>query len=106
MNKLRKGFKQTVEQNYVTNDKLGETSQTLRSELEQTAGTIQGQITDLSGNVTQVTQTLTNVEQRVETAQGDISSLKLSGDAIKSDVENAKVIFHNSSKQLLTTRLR
>lgn len=84
------GFKQTVEQNYVTNDKLGETSQTLRSELEQTAGTIQGQITDLSGNVTQVTQTLTNVEQRVETAQGDISSLKLSGDAIKSDVENAK----------------
>lgn len=83
-------FKQTVEQNYVTNDKLGETSQTLRSELEQTAGTIQGQITDLSGNVTQVTQTLTDIEQRVETAQGDISSLKLSGDAIKSDVENAK----------------
>lgn len=84
------GFKQTVEQNYVTNDKLGETSQTLRSELEQTAGTIQGQITDLSGNVTQVTQTLTDIEQRVETAQGDISSLKVSGDAIKSDVENAK----------------
>ena len=83
-------FKQTVEQNYVTNDKLGETSQTLRSELEQTAGTIQGQITDLSGNVTQVTQTLTDIEQRVETAQGDISSLKLSGDAIKSDVKNAK----------------
>ena len=43
-----------------------------------------------SGNVTQVTQTLTDIEQRVETAQGDISSLKVSGDAIKSDVENAK----------------
>lgn len=45
---------------------------------------------DESGNVTQVTQTLTDIEQRVETAQGDISSLKVSGDAIKSDVENAK----------------
>lgn len=84
------GLKQTVEQNYVTNDKLGETSQTLRSELEQTAGKIQGKVDDLNGNITTVTQTVKNVEQRVETAEGDISSLKTADGEIVAKVENNK----------------
>lgn len=80
------GLKQTVEQNYVTNDKLGETSQTLRSELEQTAGKIQGKVDALNGNVTTVTQTVEEVEQRVETAEGDIASLKVQAGNIHLEV--------------------
>ena len=46
------GFKQTVEENYVTNDDLDENSKTLRSEFNQTAGEIKQSVTDLSGNIT------------------------------------------------------
>ena len=84
------GFKQTVEENYVTNDKLDENSKTLRSEFNQTASEINQSVTDLSGNVTSITQDVTSIKQRVTDAEGNISSLEQSSENLKSQIENAQ----------------
>ena len=82
------GFKQTVEENYVTNDDLDENSKTLRSEFNQTAGEISQSVTDLSGNITTITQDVTSIEQRVEDAEGNITSLEATASGLKTQVEN------------------
>ena len=82
------GFRQTVEENYVTNDDLDENSKTLRSEFNQTAGEISQSVTDLSGNITTITQDVTAIKQRVEDAEGNITSLEETASGLKTQVEN------------------
>ena len=82
------GFKQTVEKNYVTNDDLDENSKTLRSEFNQTAGEIKQSVTDLSDNITTITQDVTAIKQRVEDAEGNITSLEETASGLKTQVEN------------------
>lgn len=82
------GFRQTVEDNYVTNDDLDQNSQTLRSEFTQTADEIGQSVTDLEGNVTSITQNLTSIEQRVEDAEGNITSLEETASGLTTRVEN------------------
>lgn len=84
------GFRQTVEENYVTNDKLDENSKTLRSEFNQTASEINQSVTDLSGNITSITQDVTSIKQRVTDAEGNISSLEQSSENLKSQIENVQ----------------
>ena len=82
------GFKQTVEENYVTNDDLSENSKTLRSEFNQTASEFNQSVTDLKGNITSLTQDLSSIEQRVEDAEGNISILEETSEGIKAQVKN------------------
>lgn len=82
------GFRQTVEENYVTNDDLDENSKTLRSEFNQTAGEISQSVTDLSGNITTITQDVTAIKQRVEDAEGNITSLEETASGLATRVEN------------------
>ena len=82
------GFRQTVEENYVTNDDLDENSKTLRSEFNQTAGEIKQSVTDLSGNITSITQDVTSIKQSVEDAEGNIASLEETASGLKTQVEN------------------
>lgn len=82
------GFRQTVEDNYVTNDDLDENSQTLRSEFTQTANKISQSVTDLEGNVTSITQDLSSIEHRVEDAEGNITSLEETAEGIQTQVTN------------------
>ena len=84
------GFKQTVEENYVTNDKLDENSKTLRSEFNQTASEINQTVTDLSGNVTTITQNVASINQKVTDAEGNISSLQQTSNSLQSQIETAQ----------------
>lgn len=60
------GFRQTVEENYVTNDDLSANSQTLRSEFNQTAGQITQTVTNLSGNISSMEQDLDGFKLEVK----------------------------------------
>lgn len=82
------GFRQTVEDNYVTNDDLDENNQTLRSEFTQTANEISQSVTDLDGNITSITQDLSSIEHRVEDAEGNITSLEETAEGIQTQVTN------------------
>ena len=82
------GFRQTVEENYVTNDDLDENSKTLRSEFNQTAGEIKQSVTDLSGNITAITQDVTSIKQSVEDIEGNVTSLEETASGLKTQVEN------------------
>lgn len=82
------GFRQTVEENYVTNDDLDENSKTLRSEFNQTAGEISQSVTDLSGNITTITQDVTAIKQSVEDIEGNVTSLEETASGLKTQVEN------------------
>lgn len=82
------GFRQTVEENYVTNDDLSANSQTLRSEFNQTASEISQNISDLHGNITSINQDLSSIEQRVEDAEGNISTLEETAIGIQTQVTN------------------
>ena len=82
------GFRQTVEENYVTNDDLDENSKTLRSEFNQTAGEIKQSVTDISGNITSITQDVTSIKQSVEDAEGNIACLEETASGLKTQVEN------------------
>ena len=84
------GFKQTVEENYVTNDKLDENSKTLRSEFNQTASEINQTVTDLSGDVTTITQNVASINQKVTDAEGNISSLQQTSNSLQSQIETAQ----------------
>ena len=72
----------------MTNDDLDENSKTLRSEFNQTAGEIKQSVTDLSGNITAITQDVTSIKQRVEDAEGNITSLEQTASGLKTQVEN------------------
>ena len=82
------GFKQTVEEHYVTNDDLDDNSKTLRSEFNQTADKISQSVTDLAGNITSITQDVTSIKQSVEDAEGNISSLEETASGLKTQIEN------------------
>ena len=87
------GFRQTVEDNYVTNDDLDENSQTLRSEFEQTASEISQTVTNLQGNVSSMEQDLSGFKLEVE-----------SGYAKKENVvTNTEVLYYlsNSTTELV-----
>lgn len=84
------GFRQTVENNYATNDDLSENSQTLRSEFNQTAKEINQTVTDLSGNVSDIEQTIGGITQRVTDAEGNISSLEQTSQNLQTQIENAQ----------------
>lgn len=84
------GFRQTVENNYATNDDLSENSQTLRSEFNQTAKEINQTVTDLSGNVSDIEQTIGGITQRVTDAEGNISSLEQTSQNLQTQIKNAQ----------------
>ena len=87
------GLRQTVEDNYVTNDGLDENSQTLRSEFNQTAGEISQTVTDLQGNISSMEQDLSGFKLEVE-----------SGYAKKENaVANTEVLYYlsNSTTELV-----
>lgn len=84
------GFKQTVSATYATKDELNETSSTLTTTIEQTAEQISHEVSDLSGNVSENTQNIGSITQRVQTAEGNISSLQITASNIKSEIEDAR----------------
>lgn len=82
------GFRQTVEDNYVTNDDLSANSQTLRSEFNQTASEISQNVSDLHGNITSINQDMSSIEQRVEDAEGNITTLTQTAENVQSQISN------------------
>ncbi len=84
------GFKQTVEKNYATKNELGETSSTIRSEMSQTAETINQKVSSLDGAVSQHTQTLSTVTTELKSAQDDITRVEQTTTSVKTEVENAR----------------
>lgn len=84
------GFQQTVEKNYATKTELGNTTTSLRSEIKQSADTINQTVTDLEGNVSTHTQKIGLLEQNVKNAQGEISSVKQTANSVKTEIENAR----------------
>lgn len=82
------GFRQTVEENYVTNDDLSENSQTLRSEFAQTAENISQTVTDLRGDVSTITQDVSSINQRVEDSENNISSLQQTSESLSTQIQN------------------
>lgn len=94
------GFRQTVEDNYVTNDDLDENSQTLRSEFEQTASEISQTVTDLSGNVSQNTQTINGIRQTVEDMDGQISEIEQTAEDIELIVGNKQDIIPSNIRYI------
>lgn len=94
------GFRQTVEDNYVTNDDLDENSQTLRSEFNQTASEISQTVTDLSGNVSQNTQTINGIRQTVEDMDGQISEIEQTAEEIELIVGNKQDIIPSNIRYI------
>ena len=94
------GFKQTVEEYYVTNDDLLENSQTLRSEFNQTAGQISETVSDLSGNVTQNTQTIEKISQTVESFDGKITNIEQTASEIELLVGNKQDIIPSNIRYI------
>ena len=82
------GFKQTVEENYVTNDDLSENSQTLRSEFAQTAENISQTVTNLRGDVSTITQDVSSINHRVEDSENNISSLQQTSESLSTQIQN------------------
>ena len=82
------GFRQTVEENYVTNDDLDENSKTLRSEFNQTAGEISQSVSNLEGNITSISQNVSSITSRVEDNEKNITTLTQTSENIQSQVSN------------------
>lgn len=82
------GFRQTVEENYVTNDDLDENSKTLRSEFNQTAGEISQSVSNLEGNITSISQNVSSITSRVEDNEKNITTLTQTSESIQSQVSN------------------
>lgn len=94
------GFKQTVEENYVSNDDLNENNQTLRSEFNQTANKISETVSDLSGNVSQNTQTINTISQTVESFDGKISDIEQTANEIELLVGNKQDIIPSNIRYI------
>lgn len=94
------GFKQTVEENYVSNDDLNENNQTLRSEFNQTANQISETVSDLSGNVSQNTQTINTINQTVESFDGKISDIEQTANEIELLVGNKQDIIPSNIRYI------
>ena len=80
------GFKQTVEKNYVTNDKLNETSEAIKSEFEQTAESISQTVTDIEGNISNHTQSINEISQTIADMDGHISEIEQSSQELELSV--------------------
>ena len=94
------GFKQTVEENYVSNDDLNENNQMLRSEFNQTANKISETVSDLSGNVSQNTQTINTINQTVESFDGKISDIEQTANEIELLVGNKQDIIPSNIRYI------
>ena len=94
------GLKQTVEENYVSNDDLNENNQTLRSEFNQTANQISETVSDLSGNVSQNTQTINGIRQTVEDMDGQISEIEQTAEDIELIVGNKQDIIPSNIRYI------
>ena len=94
------GLKQTVEENYVSNDDLNENNQTLRSEFNQTANQISETVSDLSGNVAQNTQTINTINQTVESFDGKISDIEQTANEIELLVGNKQDIIPSNIRYI------
>lgn len=94
------GFRQTVEENYVSNDDLNENNQTLRSEFNQTANQISETVSDLSGNVSQNTQTINTINQTVESFDGKISDIEQTANEIELLVGNKQDIIPSNIRYI------
>lgn len=94
------GFKQTVEENYVSNDDLNKNNQTLRSEFNQTANQISETVSDLSGNVSQNTQTINTINQTVESFDGKISDIEQTANEIELLVGNKQDIIPSNIRYI------
>ena len=94
------GLKQTVEENYVSNDDLNENNQTLRSEFNQTASQISETVSDLSGNVSQNTQTINTINQTVESFDGKISDIEQTANEIELLVGNKQDIIPSNIRYI------
>lgn len=94
------GFKQTVEENYVSNDDLSKNNQTLRSEFNQTANQISETVSDLSGNVSQNTQTINTINQTVESFDGKISDIEQTANEIELLVGNKQDIIPSNIRYI------
>lgn len=94
------GLKQTVEENYVSNDDLNENNQTLRSEFNQTANQISETVSDLSGNVSQNTQTINTISQTVESFDGKISDIEQTANEIELLVGNKQDIIPSNIRYI------
>lgn len=94
------GLKQTVEENYVSNDDLNENNQTLRSEFNQTANQISETVSDLSGNVSQNTQTINTINQTVESFDGKISDIEQTANEIELLVGNKQDIIPSNIRYI------
>lgn len=94
------GFKQTVEEYYVSNDDLNENNQTLRSEFNQTANQISETVSDLSGNVSQNTQTINTINQTVESFDGKISDIEQTANEIELLVGNKQDIIPSNIRYI------
>ena len=105
------GFRQTVENNYVTNDSMksalssaisesakeiklevSETYETkdnvntIKSDLTLRADEIAQSVEDANGNISRLQQTSEQIQQSVESANGEISNLKQDAESFKTEV--------------------
>lgn len=94
------GLKQTVEENYVSNDDLDENNSSLRSEFNQTANQISETVSDLSGNVSQNTQTINTINQTVESFDGKISDIEQTANEIELLVGNKQDIIPSNIRYI------
>lgn len=84
------GFEQTVKETYATKGELTDTSSTLESKFSQKAGEITQSVTDLEGNVSEISTTVDGIGQRVTDAEGNISTLTETSEKFKTELTNAK----------------
>ena len=107
------GIKQLVETNYTTKDEMGNTiSESMSSVIEQTSeminqsiidnvtgansyvnqkvNSITQRVEDAEGNITTIKQNVTGITQRVEDNEGNISTLQTTAQGLQSQIENAE----------------
>lgn len=87
------GFKQTVEENYVSKSNLedlyGEIGN-VRSELTQTANSIETKVAASDGRITTLTEDLEGIKGRVSDAEGNITNITQMSNSLKTEIENAR----------------
>lgn len=107
------GIKQLVETNYTTKDEMGNTiSESMSSVIEQTSeminqsiidnvtgansyvnqkvNSITQRVEDAEGNITTIKQNVTGITQRVEDNEDNVASLQTTAQGLQSQIENAE----------------
>lgn len=81
------GFKQTVSETYATKDELTSTTETIQSTIEQTAEQITQTVQGVDEKVSSLQLTADEIKAEVEDARGNTASLSARFDQITSEVE-------------------